>query len=147
MKNLVSFFSRSQGKWISQRTTYELSSKNVNSSQSEVTAQLKQSLSNSVVLLNWANISRQIIHNIVDQSNLHNNYRFNLRFTTKLDIDEILTSCTVSDQSLVSFKTRYGITTIDETYWFVTHNLRLSTTIIKNFNTCVAVSFCSEIKV
>lgn len=149
MKNLISFFDRSKGKWISQRTTYELSNKNMSSVQSQMTMKLDNLLSKSIILasLNWGEISRQVKHHSYSQNTSEYNDKFNLQFSNQLNNHKLLTLCTVTDPSLISFKTRYGITTIDETYWFATNNLRLSTSIVKQFNTCVAVSFCSEIKV
>lgn len=147
MNNLASFFARSQGKWISQRTTYELSSKYMDSLQSEIKIEADNSFSPLIVSLNWKNVARQILDDIHNKNELHQNSKFNLRFTNILNTEQLVTLCTINDQSLISFKTRYGSTTIDETYWFVTNKLRLSTSIIKKFNTCVAVSFCSEIKV
>nr|YP_007947764.1 hypothetical protein 149 [Neoporphyra haitanensis]AGG37013.1 hypothetical protein 149 [Neoporphyra haitanensis] len=149
MKNLISFFDRSKGKWISQRTTYELRNKNMSSVQSQMRIQSGNLLSGSTRLasLNWGEIFRQVNHNSYSQDTSKYNGQFNLEFSNHLNNRRLLTSCTVTDPSLVNFKTRYGSTTIDETYWFATSNLRLSTSIIKKFDTCVAVSFCSEIKV
>nr|ALL97340.1 ORF149 [Pyropia endiviifolia] len=65
MKNLISFFDRSKGKWISQRTTYELSTKNMSSVQSQMQVSSDKSLSGSVIVasLNWGEIARQVNHN------------------------------------------------------------------------------------
>lgn len=149
MKNLISFFDRSKGKWISQRTTYELSNKNMSSIQSQMTMKIGNSLSGSIILasLNWGDIYRQVAHYAKNHSRSEYDNKFNLQFSNQLNNHKLLTLCIVTDPSLISFKTRYGSTTIDETYWFATNNLRLSTSIVKRFNTCVAVSFCSEIKV
>nr|YP_009244754.1 hypothetical protein Ppul_169 [Pyropia pulchra]AMK96996.1 hypothetical protein Ppul_169 [Pyropia pulchra] len=149
MKNLKSFFNRSKGKWISQRTTYELSNKNMSSVQSQIQTKLDESPSESTIFvsLNWGEIFRQIKNHSRDQDVNKYNDKFNLEFSNQLNSRKLFTLCTATDPSLISFKTRYGSTTVDETYWFATNNLRLSTSIIKKFDTCVAVSFCSEIKV
>lgn len=149
MKKLISFFDQSKGKWISQRTTYELYNKNMSSLQSQMTIKSDNFLSESRILasLNWGEISKQINYHSDGQKISKSNDKFNLQFSNKLNNRKLFTLCTVKDPSLISFKTRYGSTTIDETYWFATNNLRLSTSIVKQFNTCVAVSFCSEIKV
>nr|YP_010925551.1 chromophore lyase CpcS/CpeS [Neoporphyra dentata]WKD83783.1 chromophore lyase CpcS/CpeS [Neoporphyra dentata] len=149
MKNLISFFDRSKGKWISQRTTYELHNKNMSSAQSQMQIKSCNLLSGSTGLasLNWGEIFRQVNHNSYSQDTSKHNDKFNLEFSNQLNNRKLLTLCTVTDPSLINFKTRYGSTTVDETYWFATSKLRLSTSIIKKFDTCVAVSFCSEIKV
>nr|AHB35222.1 hypothetical chloroplast protein 149 [Neoporphyra perforata] len=149
MKNLISFFDRSKGQWISQRTTYELYSKNTSSLQSQMRIKSEVLPPESIVLasLNWGAIYRQVTHSSFYQDIDKYSNKFNLEFNNQLDNRKLLTLCTVTDPSLINFKTRYGSTTIDETYWFATNNLRLSTSIIKKFDTCVAVSFCSEIKV
>lgn len=149
MKNLISFFNRSKGKWISQRTTYELYNKNMSSVQSQMQIKSNELLLESAGLasLNWGEISRQVNHNSYSQNTIRNNNKFNLEFSNQLNNRKLLTLCTVTDPSLINFKTRYGSTTVDETYWFATSKLRLSTSIIKKFDTCIAVSFCSEIKV
>lgn len=149
MKNLISFFDRSKGKWISQRTTYELSSKNMSSVQSQMRIKLDKSLSQSPVVasLNWGKVCRQIMEHSCGKNINANNAKFNLQFSSQVNNYKLSTLCTATDPSLISFKTRYGSTTIDETYWFATSNLRLSTSVVKQFDTCVAVSFCSEIKV
>ena len=149
MTSLTSFFKRSQGKWISQRTTYELSSKDMNSIQSYMKIESDKILNNSssIASLNWGASSRRILNNLYDQNSIPEKYKFILKFTNRFNTETLNTLCTITDASLINFKTRYGSTTIDETYWFATNNLRLSTSIIKQFNICVAVSFCSEIKV
>nr|YP_010925762.1 chromophore lyase CpcS/CpeS [Neoporphyra seriata]WKD83994.1 chromophore lyase CpcS/CpeS [Neoporphyra seriata] len=149
MKNLISFFDRSKGKWISQRTTYELYNKNMSSLQSQMQIKSDKLLSESTIVasLNWGEIYRQVQHHCYYQDISQPNAKFNLEFNSQLNNRKLLTLCTVTDPSLISFKTRYGSTTVDETYWFATSKLRLSTSIIKKFDTCVAVSFCSEIKV
>nr|YP_010338306.1 hypothetical protein MW410_pgp124 [Bangia atropurpurea]UNJ18256.1 hypothetical protein [Bangia atropurpurea] len=149
MKNLISFFDRSKGKWISQRTTYELSNKNMNSLQSRMIIQSDNLSSNSnlITSLKWGDCYRQIIGDLDNYNIINENTKFHLKFTNQFSTKKLVTLCTITDESLVSFKTRYGSMTIDETYWFATNNLRLSTSIIKRFNVCVAVSFCSEIKV
>mgnify|MGYP000076197657 CR=1 FL=1 len=149
MKQLISFFDRSKGKWISQRTTYKLSNKKMNSLQSRMIIKPDQLSSNSqlITLLKWGKISRKIIKDLNNQNIGNENCKFHLRFTNQFNTKQLVTLCSITDTSLLTFKTRYGTTTVDETYWFATNNLRLSTSIIKRFNVCVAVSFCSEIKV
>nr|AIA21264.1 hypothetical protein [Pyropia kanakaensis] len=149
MKNLIAFFDRSKGKWISQRTTYKLSTKNMSSIQSQMQIKSDELFLESAILasLNWGEITRQVNSLLYDQDKKIYNDKFNLEFSNQLNNRKLLTLCTVTDPSLINFKTRYGSTTVDETYWFATNNLRLSTSIIKKFDICVAVSFCSEIKV
>nr|NP_053845.1 hypothetical protein PopuCp050 [Porphyra purpurea]P51235.1 RecName: Full=Chromophore lyase CpcS/CpeS homolog; AltName: Full=ORF149 [Porphyra purpurea]AAC08121.1 ORF149 [Porphyra purpurea] len=149
MEQLISFFDRSKGKWISQRTTYKLSNKQMNSLQSSIIIKPDQSSSNSQLIasLRWGEISRQIIKNLNNQDFVNGNFKFHLRFTNQFNTKQVVTLCSITDKSLITFKTRYGSTTVDETYWFATDNLRLSTSIIKQCNFCVAVSFCSEIKI
>lgn len=149
MQQLISFFDRSKGKWISQRTTYKLSDKKMNSLQSRMIIKPNQLSSNSQLItsLKWGKISRQITKDMTVQNIVNDNCKFHLRFTNKFNTKQLVTLCSITDKSLLTFKTRYGTITIDETYWFATNNLRLSTSIIKRFNVCVAVSFCSEIRV
>ena len=149
MKTLVSFFNRSEGKWISQRTTYKLSSKQIDSLQADMTTLSTKLPSNSKLLSSilWESCSHQILNDLQNQNKSSKNLKFHVKFTNQHSTHSLITLCKLIDPSLISFKTRYGNITLDETYWFATNKLRLSTSVIKKFNTCVAVSFCSEIKV
>nr|YP_009293851.1 chromophore lyase [Ahnfeltia plicata]AOM65539.1 chromophore lyase [Ahnfeltia plicata]UAT97220.1 chromophore lyase [Ahnfeltia plicata]UAT97425.1 chromophore lyase [Ahnfeltia plicata] len=155
-----SFLNQIEGKWISQRTTYYMKNNKIDNNKAEFIIRRLKNIDSLIQTDNqystqgmkkydaysitWNSIPKQnIVYNIFStDSDLH------AGSIRKVD-NQIYTKYNFYLENSNSLQLNYVENNIQSTekIHFVNPNLRISTSIIKKFGKCIAISFASEIKI
>nr|QHO64189.1 Chromophore lyase [Lympha mucosa] len=155
--NISNFFTLNKGKWVVQRTLYNIENKDIYNHNYDIKINFpldsyafreKKKLDRVLELTLFINntLNQDISSLMIEKMNEKHN-RGNIKKFLKMNnitYNFILHSNSVNYISLIN---QIGQLTIFEKVWFVNSNLRLSISLIKKKNKYLLTSFTSEIKI
>ena len=153
--NTLNFFTLNKGKWITQRTIYNIQTDAIYTHKSDITIYPE---------MDMAKIKKIDLLSLDKQFNLCIDDNFDENICS-VAIQKTKQNCSISkikkvtnniehyyliyinSVNYISLAHKIGQLKIFETVWFVNSNLRLSVSLIQKNNKCILTSFNSEIKI
>jgi len=151
----ISFFQLNQGKWITQRTIYNICSDEIYTHQSQIhITPDKQEISTNQTVRNFMVTNLDLyMQNKFDQHMIFfmmkrekNSLNRNLIKKNNSNIINYFNICR-NNMYYVSLKNAIGQLISFEKIWFINPNLRLSIGLIEKNNQCLITSFTSDIRI
>jgi hypothetical protein len=153
--NALNFFTLNTGKWITQRTIYNIQTDAIYTHKSDI---------NIYPEMDITNIKKIDLLSLNKQFNLYLDDNFDEHICS-VAIQDTKQKCSISkiekianniehyyliyinSINYISLAHKIGKLKIFETVWFVNSNLRLSVSLIQKNNKCILTSFNSDIKI